>query len=49
MSSNVLNDYGSVPWLALNKNEGTPVIWIARGSLTIAMGKQSLNVAEKLS
>lgn len=33
----------------LKKSEGVPVIWIVPGSLTIAMGKQSLNVAEKPS
>lgn len=49
MSSSVLNDYGNLTWLALKKNEGTAVIRIAHGLLTIAMGKQSLNVAEKPS
>lgn len=49
ISSSLLNNYGNVTWVTLKKPKGVPVIWIVSDSLTIAMGKQSLNVAKKPS
>lgn len=47
--------FQSAEWLwecdlgCLKKSEGISAIWIVPGLLTMAMGKQSLNVAEKPS